>query len=175
MSRSQHAAPAVSVQDCRIPTGIRYTVHAGTVVRLHLPIVASNASCSVSNIIRLPASSATARSQNTDRPISPARAPRVRTWNTSVLHRMSPSRYTSAVPAPASTTCGHASMMGVQASRPAHDTEGILCHTHLELPHALHVSPGMADAYSRGLEGPWCAEISALTSPGRLCQDACTL
>jgi site-specific recombinase XerD len=30
-------------------------------------------------------------------------------------------------------------------------------------------------AYSRGLEGPWCAESPALTGPGRLCQDACTL
>jgi hypothetical protein len=38
--------------------------------------------------------------------------------------------------------------------------------------HALHASPGMADACRSGRECPWCAESPALTGPGGLCQDA---
>ena len=41
--------------------------------------------------------------------------------------------------------------------------------------HALHASPGMADACRRGRACPWCAESLALTAPGEVCQDACPL
>jgi hypothetical protein len=88
-----------------------------TVVRPHMPMVASNSSCSITNSARTPASPSTARPQNTGRPISTARAPRARALNTSVLRRMPPSIYTSAWPATASTTSGKASMVASVVSR----------------------------------------------------------